>query len=837
MKRGSPPATEKEDITYSTIRLYDGSKHDGEKTQGVRTGYAMKVNTTDWAIVDIDVKIKQNAQKKIDEYLAVLDKEKDVVVCTVNGGLHLYLYDDTEFKGRNIKVFKCDDFDVDVFLSKPREKRSLLVLPGSKCLSKDSRMKEYTYHPDFKTQLPKDFKFRPHTKASVFFLKFPELAPIDSLDKNSPVKKSPAKKQKARLPVLQTPFQTPLTPQKESSDRKTVQRRRSTIAPESELFKSNIERLDIRDKALKIFELIADIEIHADWNQNFVQEITLYHFFGVLNWLEIRSITPLEEAITPLLRFTEKANAQYSSRKERYQRNFLSPQVLAKCLHAIKRNDERDVSFKNALDSLFDLFKTTDTFTCYSIDLSEKFDYGDFIDLLPHTKSCNEALTLLSRVYRYIRFAGVYVLKKWNDEQKKYIYSVESEKQTTGEAKRLKFTTAWGNFRLTTLLEYANVFLYCRKYSLFQQKEGYLCCFEGWPFEPKAIRNDLVEAFFRFTYVGLCKSDPEKFSFLVKWCANIVKNPGAKNCTIIVLSGPQGCGKTTFVNILSRLFGHYAVENIDDVKHLTQKFNKAMVARKVLVCVNEMSVVCEKDLGVLKTLCTEKTGVTEDKYERKELTENYVNIFITTNDIANFEFSEDERRFYIIEAENYLASHGENEHTQFFSRLYKGLNDDFFSALMNVFMNVDLTDFEPSIAPHVQKRTRVSLASPHVKEFYDTALAQASNDKEYFYSDELYKLYCSFFDEDEKPPEKNAFYKSDVASLFEKKRERFRGQRHYTYRLKKKKVSLRSELPPEESTKIPPEEDAFFKSLFLKQTCEKKASLDDRVSAQVQEQK
>lgn len=813
-KKSTPTKRKKE--AFVTTQLYDYQKHDGKKTLGLKTGSAMCVNTTDWAIVDVDVKKKDAASQKINEFLSVLDKEKDVVVCTPSGGVHLYLYDDSEFTSRHVKAYTCEDFDVDLFFSKPKDKRSLIVLPGSKCENKEGVVKEYTYHPDFKRRFPKDFILTPHTKVSSFFSRFPFVAPTTPLTRRA-------------LTLLPSPSKLSLglPPRKKSEEeKKSVRRRRSSVSQlETDQFKVFVEKTPIQEQVVALFSDLADIEIHADWNQDFEQEITLYHFFGVLNWLQSRSSTSLEDVLTPLLRFTKKATDQYQQRKERYSALKLSPQILSRCLHAIRHDPQKDEAFKEKLNALFLSLRTTDSFIYYSIQLDECFSYSDFLDRLGSTKSFNEALTLLSKVLRYIRFKGVYVIKKWNTTSKKYYYSVENEKQVNNDSKRQSYRTEWGAFRLSSLLERANTILYCGDYSLFVQRENCLCCFEGWAYEPKNYQNKLVEEFFRLAYVGLCRSDPEKFKFLVKWCANIVKKPGAKNGTIIVLSGPQGCGKTTFVNVFCKLLGFYAIENIDNVKHLTTKFNKAMVSRKVLVVVNEMSVVSDKDLGVLKTLCTEKTGVTEDKYERKELEENHLNIFITTNDIANFDFAEDERRFYIIEAGNYLAAHGEREHTEFFSRLYKGMDDSFFQVVLNILLNVDLSGFDPSISPHLKKKTQVSLSLPHVKEFYEAVLAKTDNEKELFFCDELYKLYCSFFQENEQPPEKNAFYKSEVASLFEKKRERFGGQRHYVYRVKKRKVSLRAERQPEPTST--PDNDPFFRGLFSKQIGARRESLDD----------
>lgn len=811
MKRGpppQPPPPEKKTPQYETIRLYDHQKHDGGGTKLKRTGTAALVNTTDWVVVDFDV--KETAPPDFFEpFQKALDREKDIVVVTPNGGLHLYLKDDTQLSwGRCVKIYKADTFDVDIFFSTPKDTRSLIVVPPSKVLNKKEKIKEYTYHPLFKTKFPPDYVFSPHTKASDFFARFPFLL---------------QSKKKVSLPRLSLPKRLLLTPPNDSSQ---VTRKSRASLGECD-FRVHVAKCDLREKALAFFSNFNDIEIHADWNQGFEQEITLYHYFGVLNWLQQRSSAPLEDIITPTLRFTKKAQEQYVMRKTRYSPLTLSPQVFLKCLHSIKQDAERDAYAKKAFNSLLGVLPCEENFTKFSIDLEEAFDFSSFLTALQTTTSFSHALSLLSKVWRYIRRKNCYIVKRFNRETKKYEYCVENFKTFNNETKNVRYRTEWGYFRLSTIFECAIPFLYCEEYSLFTQEEDCLCCFEGWAFDPKPYENKSVLAFLRMVYVGLCLSDPLKFEFVIKWYANIVQNPGKKNGTIILLSGPQGCGKTTFVNVLCKVLGEYATENIEDVKHLTQKFNKAMIARKVLVVVNEMSTVCERDVGVLKSLCTEKTGIMEEKYEKKEKTENHLNILITTNDIANFEFDDDERRFFMIEAGNYPAAHGESIHTQFFSSLYESFDTNFFQAFLNVMLNVDLKGFNSHIIPEMHTKKNVARTLPHFDSFMVGVREKYAFEREFFYGDELYKMYCSVFKEEEKPPEKNTFFKSpEITTLFEKKRERRGGLRPYFYRLKNRKVSLKDSPPPEKQ-KVPPEECVFFQSLFKHQTTNKRASFDD----------
>lgn len=816
MKRPPPPLPppEKKTPQYETVRLYDNQKHDGGgATRYKHTGTAALVNTTDWVVVDFDV--KDGAPPDFfEQFQNALDKEKDIVVVTPNGGFHVYLKDDTNWSwGRCVKIYKTPDFDVDIFFSSPKDTRSLIVVPPSKVTTKKGSTKAYTYHPNFKTQFPKDYVFSPHTKASKFFEQFPFL--VESKRKVTTPTPSP----RLMLPKR-------LSGGKKDSSSQSSRKSRVSLSKETD-FKVQIAKCDLTEKTLGFFANFGDIEIHADWNQGFEQEITLYHYFGVLNWLQQRSTTPLEDTVRQVLRFTQKATDQYDSRKKRYATHTLSPQVFLKCLHSIKKNAERDLYAKMAFTALLGVFPCEENFTKFEIDLEESFDFSDFMTALQSSTSFSHALSLLSKVWRFVRRKNSYIVKRYNRHTRKNEYTVENYKSFISDTKAMMYRTEWGRFRLSTIIESAAPILFCEEFSLFKHEEDCLCCFEGWAYEPQPYDCAGVKAFLRLVYEGLCKLDPTKFEFVIKWYANIVQNPGAKNGSIILLSGPQGCGKTTFVNVLCKVLGDYAVENIEDVKHLTQKFNKSIVSRKVLVVVNEMSTVCERDVGILKSLCTEHTGIMEEKYEKKTKSENHLNILITTNDVANFEFDDDERRFFMIEAGNYPAAHGESSHTRFFSSLYESFDDNFYKAFLNVMLNVDLKGFNPQIIPEMHAKTNVGRTLDHFDRFLGKVRETCAFEKECFYGDELYKMYCSVFKEDEKPPEKNTFFKSpEITALFEKKRERRGGLRPYFYRLKNRRVSLKDEPPPEEE-KVPPEECEFFQSLFAQQTTQKRPSLDD----------
>ena len=134
-------------FTGEKIKLYNYEKHDGKKYyRGGITGKGLLLNTSPYCVIDIDA--KQNLLD-VDNVQMILNdfKDKCKIVKTVSGGLHLYcLWDDSMKnldKNRFVKCYKCDSFDIDLFLPVPREKRSIVVLPETQAKNHNGEIGTY----------------------------------------------------------------------------------------------------------------------------------------------------------------------------------------------------------------------------------------------------------------------------------------------------------------------------------------------------------------------------------------------------------------------------------------------------------------------------------------------------------------------------------------------------------------------------------------------------------------------------------------------------------------------------------------------------------------------
>ena len=127
----------------------DGAKCDRSGASGKRTGRALLMNqTTNLSVVDIDITktLDDDTKEAIRNDIVSKLSPDDIIVKTASGGIHVYCKTD-DFpvdSNRMVKCYKCDDYDIDLFSGFDKEKRSLVVLPGSK-VRQNARCKINSY--------------------------------------------------------------------------------------------------------------------------------------------------------------------------------------------------------------------------------------------------------------------------------------------------------------------------------------------------------------------------------------------------------------------------------------------------------------------------------------------------------------------------------------------------------------------------------------------------------------------------------------------------------------------------------------------------------------------
>ena len=121
---------------------------------GKKTGYALDLSTSPYAVIDIDIHGNDEQKETIRSYFDDIIKSSDVkVVKSLSGGYHFYTLWDNSFKPTKdsyIEVYKFVDedesnFSVDVFVPYKQNirKSRCIMLPGSFAKNKFDEIGKY----------------------------------------------------------------------------------------------------------------------------------------------------------------------------------------------------------------------------------------------------------------------------------------------------------------------------------------------------------------------------------------------------------------------------------------------------------------------------------------------------------------------------------------------------------------------------------------------------------------------------------------------------------------------------------------------------------------------
>ena len=158
-----------------------------------------------------------------------------------------------------------------------------------------------------------------------------------------------------------------------------------------------------------------------------------------------------------------------------------------------------------------------------------------------------------------------------------------------------------------------------------------------------------------------------------------------------------------FLDIISKLFGRYALPNVTRIEDITGRFN-GILENMVFIGCNEMhNEANSKKLNgdSLKSLITEYDII----YERKNINTRkgkfYGNLMFFSNHAVTMDFKDMKRRILVIEA-NYKVA----QNIKYFGELSKVINDpDFLPNLFTFFKNNDISKFDPRDIPITEATT------------------------------------------------------------------------------------------------------------------------------------
>jgi len=233
----------------------------------------------------------------------------------------------------------------------------------------------------------------------------------------------------------------------------------------------------------------------------------------------------------------------------------------------------------------------------------------------------------------------------------------------------------------------------------------------GWPMTPKQGKCDLLLELLHYL-CSLEKNNEEIYNWLLCWMAYPLQNPGAKMSSAVIMHGPQGTGKSTIFQTLSRIYGDYAT--VLNQRGLEDKFNADWVDTKLFLLAEE--VVTRAEMwhikNELKELVTGDWVRVNGKFAGAYRQRNHINIAYLSNEGQPLPLENDDRRHCVVWTPPELGA-------EFYEEVQLELEDGGVEAFYHYLISLDLTGFHPKRRPPdtQAKRNLIDLSRPSEERF------------------------------------------------------------------------------------------------------------------------
>lgn len=227
--------------------------------------------------------------------------------------------------------------------------------------------------------------------------------------------------------------------------------------------------------------------------------------------------------------------------------------------------------------------------------------------------------------------------------------------------------------------------------------------YEGLSFDPETGKDKSCDLILKHIREVWCNNNIVSYNYVLDWFARMFQYPNEPGGTCIVLSGGQGTGKDTIVDIFKKAFGQHAfMANTPD--KLVGRFNK-YVSTSVFVFANEATWGGDKALeGALKTLITDTNLPCERKGIDTYSVKNCTHVLVASNNEWIVPVGEDDRRFFVLD----VSSKYQNDHA-YFKRLRHERDNGGAEAFVYMLHNRPISNFDPHSMPENNSRAKLDM--------------------------------------------------------------------------------------------------------------------------------
>ena len=640
--------TFEERIKDIQIELRGYMKHDAYKN-GIITGHALLMNkAVDLTVIDIDINKSYTDEQKdvIRKNIIKRLSHDDIIVKTASGGLHIYV--NTAWfhveENRAIKCYQCTDFDVDLFHSVNEDKRSLVVLPGSK-VRKDHRSKINQY----------EFiqgSFESKIKRTVDEV-------LNDLD--------------IKLKVKQT-------------------------AEIEKIIDDNKDYAIDDELAERIVNGLNGFEVHNDGaNRPITEEITLFTLFQAINSLPDKYINEAYESVRNNCKLTLNAQTNFDNAINRYSSLATSPFVLIKIIRIWNA-----AYYNEYIKPLMNAFEIV----MQKIDLNDEFTLNDMHKKAEDKEYTTKKQVVedMSRCFRYIDDGkDMFVIKILNTDYETQQFAFVNDGYITKHLKRIRLWKEGSEWFTAYQLLIENWSKFAVKALKFNSnKDNVLSMFHGYAHNTlDSVDMNKIQMFLDFVKEVIANNNEEIYQFVLNWIAYIIQNPGKKTEIALILKGLQGIGKNRFTDALCELLAGYSTKNITDISELTGTFNSVVEGRMLLI-LNEMKNCGDErmaNFNALKSVITDNTIRINEKLQPRRDAENVANFIFCTNNAFPVKIEAGDRRYCVLQVNGKYK-----EDFDYFKTLCDGFDAEFYDNLLTFFIKRDLTNFNVRKLPMTEAK-------------------------------------------------------------------------------------------------------------------------------------
>jgi putative DNA primase/helicase len=213
----------------------------------------------------------------------------------------------------------------------------------------------------------------------------------------------------------------------------------------------------------------------------------------------------------------------------------------------------------------------------------------------------------------------------------------------------------------------------------------------GWPLKPK--RGSCVYLLELLEY--LCSGESNShdvYKWLLCWMAYPLQNPGAKMSSAVIMHGPQGTGKSTVFQALSKIYGDYST--VLNQRGLEDKFNSDWSDSKLFILAEE--VVTRAEMwhikNELKELVTGEWIRINPKNIAAYRQRNHINVVYLSNEGQPLPLENDDRRHLVVWTPPMLPA-------EYYDNVFIEMENGGIQAFYDYLLGINLSDFHPKKRP------------------------------------------------------------------------------------------------------------------------------------------